>query len=55
MALFPADVVFIPRRQAERHADLRRWTLMPAGGHFAPAEEPDLLVNDVREFFRTLR
>jgi pimeloyl-ACP methyl ester carboxylesterase len=55
MALFPADVVFIPRRQAERHADLRRWTLMPAGGHFAPAEEPELLVNDVREFFRTLR
>jgi pimeloyl-ACP methyl ester carboxylesterase len=55
IALFPADVVFIPRALAERHADLRRWTRMSAGGHFAPAEEPELLVADVREFFRTLR
>jgi len=28
---------------------------MPAGGHFAPAEEPERLVEDVRAFFRTLR
>jgi pimeloyl-ACP methyl ester carboxylesterase len=48
-------VVFIPRALAERHADLRRWTMMPSGGHFAPAEEPERLVADVREFFRSLR
>jgi microsomal epoxide hydrolase len=28
---------------------------MPRGGHFAAAEEPDLLVEDLREFFRPLR
>jgi microsomal epoxide hydrolase len=28
---------------------------MPRGGHFAAAEEPDLLVEDLREFFRGLR
>jgi hypothetical protein len=28
---------------------------MPAGGHFAPMEEPQRLVEDVRAFFRSLR
>ncbi len=27
----------------------------PTGGHFAPAEEPDLLVEDIREMFRISR
>jgi hypothetical protein len=26
-----------------------------SGGHFAPMEEPDALVEDIRAFFRTLR
>jgi microsomal epoxide hydrolase len=30
-------------------------TVMPRGIHFAALEEPELLVNDIREFFRTLR
>jgi pimeloyl-ACP methyl ester carboxylesterase len=55
IAVFPADVVFIPRAMAERHANLERWTVMPSGGHFAPAEEPDALVEDVRAFFRAHR
>ncbi|MBI2963271.1 MAG: epoxide hydrolase [Deltaproteobacteria bacterium] len=49
------DVVVLPRRWAERYYDLKRWTVMPRGGHFAPMEEPDLLVEDIRAFFRTLR
>jgi epoxide hydrolase len=28
---------------------------MPRGGHFAAMEEPELLVEDLREFFRPLR
>jgi len=48
-------VVLMPRRWAERYYDLRRWTVMPSGGHFAPFEEPELLVEDVRAFFRPLR
>jgi epoxide hydrolase len=31
------------------------WTEMPRGGHFAAMEEPELLVEDVRAFFRSLR
>lgn len=55
IAIFPKDVILMPRRWAERHYDLRRWTVMPAGGHFAPMEEPERLVEDIRAFFRPLR
>ena len=54
-AMFPKDLSSPPREWAERFFDVRRWTEMPRGGHFAALEEPDLLVNDIREFFRPLR
>jgi pimeloyl-ACP methyl ester carboxylesterase len=40
-----------PRHWAERVYNVRRWTVMPKGGHFAAMEEPLLLAKDVREFF----
>jgi hypothetical protein len=40
---------------AERFFNVRRWTEMPRGGHFAAMEEPELLVEDLRAFFRQLR
>ncbi len=55
IAVFPEDVILVPRVVAVRHANLERWTVMPSGGHFAPMEEPELLVDDVRAFFRPLR
>jgi pimeloyl-ACP methyl ester carboxylesterase len=54
VAAFPADAPF-PREWAERNVNLRRWTKMPRGGHFAALEEPELYVNDLREFFREFR
>ena len=54
-AVFPKDVILVPRRVAEQHANVRRWTVMPRGGHFAAAEEPALLIDDLRAFFRELR
>jgi len=45
-----------PREWAERsYADLRQFTEMPRGGHFAAMEEPELLAADIRAFFRPLR
>ena len=38
-----------------RFSDIRHWREMPKGGHFAAFEQPELLVEDVRTFFRTLR
>ena len=55
-AVFPKELLGIaPRRFIEAQYNLVRYTLMPRGGHFAALEQPDLLVNDVREFFRGLR
>ncbi len=54
-ALFPKDIATPPREWAERFYNVQRWTQMPAGGHFAALEEPALLAEDIRAFFRPLR
>jgi pimeloyl-ACP methyl ester carboxylesterase len=43
-----------PREWAERLYDVRRWTPMPSGGHFAAVEEPELLARDIAAFFADL-
>jgi hypothetical protein len=43
-----------PREWAERLYNVRRWTPMRSGGHFAPAEEPKRLARDIVAFFATL-
>jgi pimeloyl-ACP methyl ester carboxylesterase len=54
-AVFPKELVLLPRSIAEERTDLRRWTVMPKGGHFGPAEQPELMITELREFFRPLR
>ena len=54
-AMFPKDISHPPREWAERFFNVQRWTEMPRGGHFAALEEPELLVEDIRTFFRPLR
>ena len=54
-AAFPREIVRPPRRWVEPHYNVVRWTDMPRGGHFAALEEPELLLGDVRAFFRALR
>ena len=55
IALFPADILPPPKESAERRMQISRWTSLPRGGHFAAMEEPELLVDDIRAFFRPLR
>jgi pimeloyl-ACP methyl ester carboxylesterase len=55
VAIFPKDVFLMPKAWAKRYYNLQRWTVMPRGGHFAPAEEPTMVVEDIRAFFRNLR
>jgi len=43
-----------PREWAERLYNVRQWTPMQRGGHFAPAEEPELLARDIAAFFAGL-
>jgi pimeloyl-ACP methyl ester carboxylesterase len=54
-AMFPKDISHPPREWAARFFNVQRWTEMPRGGHFAALEEPELLVDDIRRFFRPLR
>jgi pimeloyl-ACP methyl ester carboxylesterase len=55
VAIFRDDFQSI-RRLAERdHAHIVRWTRYDRGSHFSPHDAPDLLVHDIREFFRGLR
>jgi pimeloyl-ACP methyl ester carboxylesterase len=45
-----------PRVWVERrYSDLRRWTEFPSGGHFLAMEDPKLLADELREFFRQFR
>jgi microsomal epoxide hydrolase len=55
-AAFPKEIVRPPRSVAERtYTDLRRWSVMQKGGHFAALEQPEALAREIREFFRPLR
>ena len=54
-ALFPKDISQPPREWAERFFNVQRWTQMPRGGHFAAMEEPELLAEDIRAWFRNFR
>jgi pimeloyl-ACP methyl ester carboxylesterase len=54
-AIFPKDLATAPRAFGERFFNIQRWTEMPRGGHFAAMEEPELLAEDIRAFFRPLR
>jgi len=54
-ALFPKDISQPPRAWAQRFFNVQRWTEMPRGGHFAAMEEPELLAEDIRSWFRAYR
>jgi epoxide hydrolase len=54
-ALFPKELVVPPRKWVEARYNLVKWSEMPRGGHFAALEQPELLVADIRDFFRTIR
>jgi pimeloyl-ACP methyl ester carboxylesterase len=53
VAVFAEDVAI--RRYAERGNTIVHWSEFDRGGHFAAMEAPDLLVQDVRAFFRRFR
>jgi pimeloyl-ACP methyl ester carboxylesterase len=53
VAVFAEDIAI--RRYAERGNNIVHWSEFDRGGHFAAMEAPDVLVDDVRDFFRPLR
>jgi pimeloyl-ACP methyl ester carboxylesterase len=56
IAVFPKEIGPRPPRElGHRNYNVVRWTEMPRGGHFPALEEPELLSDDIRAFFRALR
>jgi len=53
-AEFPKELPTPPRSYIEKGFNVRHWTSMPAGGHFAAVEQPDLLSKDLLYFFSEL-
>jgi pimeloyl-ACP methyl ester carboxylesterase len=54
-AIFPKEIMRPPRSWVEKLYHVKQWSVMPRGGHFAAMEEPALLVEDIRSFFRSVR
>jgi pimeloyl-ACP methyl ester carboxylesterase len=55
-AAFPREILRPPRSlAAQTYTDIRRWTVMRRGGHFAAMEQPEALAEEIRAFFRPLR
>ncbi|HZR79970.1 MAG TPA: epoxide hydrolase [Candidatus Binatia bacterium] len=56
VARYPREPVMrFPRAWVERHYNVAHWSVLPRGGHFAAMEQPELFVEDLRAFFRTVR
>ncbi len=53
VAVFAHDITRSVRPLAERLYDIRHWSEFERGGHFAAMEVPELLDEDVRDFFLT--
>ena len=54
-SIFPGEIITAPRSWCEEGYNVQQWSVHDRGGHFAALEEPDLLVQDIRDFFRPLR
>lgn len=51
-ALFPKEISWPPRALVDRaYTDIRRYEIMPRGGHFAAWEQPELLGGEIIQFF----
>ena len=55
-AAFPKEIIVPPRSVAAKtYTDIRRWTEMKRGGHFAAMEQPAALAEEIQHFFRLIR
>jgi len=54
VSVLPEEICSAPRRWAKRYYNLKQWRQHAAGGHYAAWEEPQAIVEDLRDFFRAL-
>ena len=55
LSIFPKEIVPTPRHWAEkRFSNIRYWNDLDKGGHFAAFEQPEIFVNELRSWNRSL-
>jgi hypothetical protein len=54
IAELPKEFASAPRRWVQRYYNLKQKRRHPSGGHYGAWEEPEAIVTDVRDFFRSL-
>jgi len=54
-AEFPKEILSPPRSVAEKFYNIQRWSVKQRGGHFAALEQPEVLADEIRAFFRQFR
>ena len=54
-SVFEGDIVFRPKKLMEKANNLQHWNVFEKGGHFAPMEEPKIITDEIRKFFRNYR
>jgi len=52
---FPKEILRPPRSVAEKVYNIQRWSVKQQGGHFAALEQPEVLADEIRAFFRQFR
>lgn len=50
VAAFPGELGRAPQKWLAQYYNLKSYTMMPCGGHFPALEQPQLLVDDIRQF-----
>ena len=55
VAIYPAEIFITPKSWVAAAYDLRHYSLMEEGGHFAALEQPESYINELNTFFRLLR
>jgi len=55
VARYPKEILRWPRPWVARQYNVVHWAVMERGGHFAAMEQPELFVDDLRTFFRSVR
>ena len=54
-AQFPKEISKPPREFLEKAYNIKRWSVMAKGGHFAASEQAELLAKDLIDFFKSIR
>ena len=54
-SVFEGDIIFRPKELMKKANNLKHWNTFKSGGHFAPMEQPKIIIDEIRKFFKEYR